>query len=662
MPVTVKRKSIRFDPSPLRVIARFYLPDGADRLCLIVEQVLKLTDEEININLNNVLRNFSKRHRNISKIFENSFDRTKRAFDEINVKTVPAPLKKKIQKYKVLLSGLSEAPDVASKRRKLLIGSYFTMEYAIESAAFFNPSIVEHPDQTDLDEEDQKRVIVSFRATGEGHISSIVFRDGIIDKENNLHFKPVSRIVDMPEVIKRHVYHKKRFTKKLDEMSLYKDAVGKGKEFTKKLIKEAIESVLGKLGDNFLYGELRASVEDALKDPDITVTEKRVIGAIKWLASSHYDIEFSFDTAISERVIFPISYTERNGIEDARFVKFTGDDGSVTYYATYTAYDGFSILPKFIETKDFYHFKVMPLNGVYAQNKGMALFPRKINGKYAMISRHDGLNNYIMYSDNINLWQNAKKIESPVQPWEYIKIGNSGSPIETEEGWLLLTHGVGPVRRYCIGALLLDLDDPSKVIGHLKDPLLGANENEREGYVPNVVYSCGAIIHNNEIILPYGISDTSSTFAAIPLADLLDELLSSTPHAKRSSFGRKRRAGILFVDDDPEVRKVVVDILEDEGYRVEQAEDGIDALIPLGRNKYDLILLDITMPKMDGYQLLEKIKEENIDTPVIFLTAKDKEEDEIKGLRLGAVAYIRKPLSKELLLLKIKKLLKDEEN
>ena len=209
---------------------------------------------------------------------------------------------------------------------------------------------------------------------------------------------------------------------------------------------------------------------------------------------------------------------------------------------------------------------------------------------------------------------------------------------------------------------MLDLEDPSKVIGYSKEPLLCPNEDEREGYVPNVVYSCGAIIHNNEIILPYGISDTSSTFATIPLPALLDELLSSPPHAKRSGFGGKRRAHILFVDDDPEVRKMVVDMLEDEGYRVEQAEDGIDALIPLGRNKYDLILLDISMPKMDGYQLLEKIKEENIDTPVIFLTAKDKEEDEIKGLKLGAVAYIRKPFSKELLLLRIKKLLKNGKN
>jgi predicted GH43/DUF377 family glycosyl hydrolase len=661
MPVTVKRKNVRLDPTPLRVIARFYLPGGSDRAFLIIEKVLELTEENVNLTLNHVLSNFSKRHRNISKIFENNFNRVKQVFDELNIESFPAPLKKKIQKLKIQLLKLSTA-YTSGLKRKLLIGSYFTMEYSIESTAFFNPSIVEHPDQTDLREEGQKRVIVSFRATGEGHISSLVFRDGIIDKDNNLHFKSISRLVDKPEVVKRHVYNKKAFLKKLYEMNIYKDAVGKGKEFAIKLIKEAIELVMDKLGDNFLYGELRASIEEAVKDSDLTVNEKGVIEAINWLASSHYEIEFSLDTDISERVIFPISYTERNGIEDARFVKFTEENGSVTYYATYTAFNGYTILPKFIQTKDFYHFKVMPLNGIYAQNKGMALFPRRIKGKYVMISRYDGVNNYIMYSDNINLWQNAQKIEPPMYPWEFIKTGNSGSPIETDQGWLLLTHGVGPMRRYCIGAVLLDLEDPTKVIGHLKDPLLVPNEEEREGYVPNVVYSCGSILHNNELILPYGISDTSSTFAVIPLDDLLDELLESVPGTRKSALRDKRTASILFVDDDPVMRKMVAEILREEGYHVEVAEDGIDALIPLGRNKYDLLLLDINMPKMDGYQLLEKIKEENILTPVMFLTARDSEEDEIKGLKLGAVEYIRKPFSTHILLLKIKGLLKNSKN
>jgi predicted GH43/DUF377 family glycosyl hydrolase len=410
--------------------------------------------------------------------------------------------------------------------------------------------------------------------------------------------------------------------------------------------------IMDKLEDKFIYGKLRAAIGEALKNPDLTFHEKRVIEAINWLADSHYEIEFSLDTSISERVIFPISYTERNGIEDARFVRFIDDDGSITYYATYTAYDGYTILPKLIQTKDFYHFKVKPLNGIYAQNKGMALFPRRIKGKYVMLSRYDGVNNYIMYSDNINLWQHSQKIENPMHPWEYIQTGNCGSPVETDEGWLLLTHGVGAMRRYCIGAVLLDLEDPTEVLGYLKEPLLAPNEEEREGYVPNVVYSCGSIMHNNELILPYGISDTASTFATIPINELLDELLEST-------HKEKGKASILFVDDDPLVRKVIAKILEDAGYRVEIAVDGVDALIPLGRGKFDIIILDVNLPQMDGFQLIEKMKQESINTPVIFLTGNESEEGEIKGLELGAVEYIKKPISRDILLLRINKLVKN---
>jgi predicted GH43/DUF377 family glycosyl hydrolase len=250
----------------------------------------------------------------------------------------------------------------------------------------------------------------------------------------------------------------------------------------------------------------------------------KVIEAILWLAKSHYEVKFSLDTAISERVIFPVSISEVNGIEDARFVKFTDDNGEITYYGTYTAYDGYAILPKLIKTSDFYHFKIMPIHGAYAQNKGMSLFPRRIDGKYAIISRSDGINNYIMFSDNINIWETAKKIQEPVFPWELVKIGNSGSPLETEKGWLLITHGVGPMRTYCLGATLLDRDDPTRVIGRLKEPLLFPNEEEREGYVPNVVYSCGSIIHNNELIIAYGMSDYASGFASIPLNELLSKL------------------------------------------------------------------------------------------------------------------------------------------
>jgi predicted GH43/DUF377 family glycosyl hydrolase len=220
-----------------------------------------------------------------------------------------------------------------------------------------------------------------------------------------------------------------------------------------------------------------------------------------------------------------MSELERKGIEDARFVKFTEDDGSVHYYATYTAFDGALIMPKLLETKDFYNFRIRPLHGAGAKNKNLALFPRKINGNYVMLSRIDGINNYIMYSNNINLWESPQLLQQPLHPWEFVQIGNCGSPIETEHGWLVITHGVGPMRRYVLGASLFKIDDPSIEIGRLKEPLLSPNADEREGYVPNVVYSCGGIVNDGKLILPYGLSDYSSSFATIDLNALLDKVL-----------------------------------------------------------------------------------------------------------------------------------------
>ncbi len=488
MAITVNRKKNRFYPDPKRVIARFFMPGELDRAQSIIQKVINMSYEDTNMTLNQVLRDFSKRHRNITKIFENHFNNVRYILDDLNID-----------------------PEFLSSEKKLLIGSYFTMEYAIESTAFFNPSIVEDPYQANL-QEGQKRIIVSFRATGEGHISSIVFRSGIIDENNKLEFEPPGKLVDVPEVVKRHIYDKKIFCKKLEEMKIYKDIIG---------------MVMDNLGDNFLYGELQASIEEVSKSTSLSYTRKKVIQAINWLADSHYEITFSLDTALSERVIFPVSYSESNGIEDARFVRFTDDDGSVTYYATYTAYNGYTILPKLLETKDFYHFKIMPIHGEHAQNKGMSLFPKKIKGRYAIISRSDGVNNYIMFSDNINLWHDAQVIEEPLHPWEFIKIGNSGSPLETKEGWLIITHGVGPMRKYCLGVALFDLEDPTRVIARLKEPLLAPNNEEREGYVPNVVYSCGSIIHNGELIIPYGMSDFGSAFACISMDELLEELLNN---------------------------------------------------------------------------------------------------------------------------------------
>jgi len=486
MSLTVKRNKFRFYPDPKRIISRFYRPSDDERVEMIIKNILNLSEKETYLVLDQILKNFSKRHRNISKI-----------------------LIKNYSEVKEIVKRLRANHKTISKKKKLLIGAYFTQEYSIESAAFFNPSIVLDPDQFNL-EEGQTRVIISFRATGEGHISSIVFRSAIIDKKNNITVVDPGYLVDVPETIKRYVYDKKRFKQKFEEIEHDGDVLNK---------------VLDRLNDKFVYGEFMGSIVEVLKDKKLSEFDKSEINRIKWFATSHYEITYSLDTALSERVIFPVSYSETNGIEDARFVRFTNDNGKISYYATYTAYNGHAILSTLLETKDFYNFKIEPLNGKYAINKGMALFPRKINGKYAMLSRYDGYANYIMFSDNLNVWENAKKIQEPAFPWEFTKIGNAGSPLETEKGWLLITHSVGPMRRYSLGAILLDLKDPSKVIARLKEPLLMPNEDERDGYVPNIVYSCGSIILNDELIIPYAISDYASTFATIPLQELFDEMV-----------------------------------------------------------------------------------------------------------------------------------------
>jgi predicted GH43/DUF377 family glycosyl hydrolase len=486
MSIDVKRLPVRFYPDFKRVIIRFF-ENGPRRSEALIRKVLAMSDDEVEVILNQTLREFSKRHRNISKKFSNHF----------------RLVKKHINKPSLKLNTLDE-------KRKLLIGSYFSKEYSINAAAFFNPSVVESPDQTGVPE-GAKRIIVSFRATGEGHISSIVFHTGIITKNGEMEFEASGSYVDAAKMVKRTKYQKSKFVRKLREMG----------------VDESIfRQVMDRLGDVFIYGELLKAVKETIADNHDSEIKQRVNCQIVWLADSHYEIEFSRDTHISERVIFPISFTERKGIEDARFVRFTDDDGEVYYYATYTAFDGNAILPKLIVTRDFYHFEVKPLHGEGVQDKNLALFPRKINGHYVMLSRIDGTNTYIGFSQSLNVWDSAIKIQEPKYYWEYVQIGNAGAPIETPEGWLLITHGVGPMRRYCLGASLLDLEDPTKEIGRLQEPLLVPNEDEREGYVPNTVYSCGSIEHNGKLYIPYGLSDTRSGFVSVDIKELLDKLLS----------------------------------------------------------------------------------------------------------------------------------------
>ncbi|MFZ2284366.1 MAG: glycoside hydrolase family 130 protein [Lutibacter sp.] len=531
MQVTVTRKKNIFSPDPSRVIARF-LQLNDERSADIIRQVLAMPEKEVNTAMSQLLRGYSRRHRNISRIFENHFNKLAPIFDKIEVNE-----------------------EDLSMVQKTLIGSYFTMEYSIESAAFFNPSAMEHPDQSEL-RTNEKRVIFSFRATGEGHISSVVFRTGILDKNSNLNIEPVGKMLAEADKIIQNVYDKKSFQVKLNEMqdhgtiipptiidnpvemqdtgNVIPSAVLDKKvkiQDLPKIISSAF--ILDQLGESFTYEELTMSLETEIKDPKITEGQIKIINQMLWIASAHYEIHFSIDSAISERVIFPISATEKKGIEDARFVKFTDDNGEITYYATYTAYDGMTILPKLISTTDFYNFKILPINGDIAHNKGMALFPRKINGKYAMLCRIDGINNYIAYSDKINIWNDAKIIQQLKYSWELVQIGNAGSPIETKEGWLVITHAVGSMREYTLGASLYELDNPEIEIGRLTEPLMIPNELEREGYVPNVIYSCGSIIHNDELIIPYAMSDYSSTYATVNLKELLTVLKTSTKNNKK---------------------------------------------------------------------------------------------------------------------------------
>ncbi|MHA4847723.1 glycoside hydrolase family 130 protein [Flavitalea antarctica] len=487
MPVRVTRKNVMFEPDSSRVIARL-LYTNQERSIALVKRIMELSPKKQQEVLTEVLRDYSKRHRSISKIFEKHFNKMAATLGPEHI-------------------------DVGSftMNQKVLIGAYCTMEYSIEAAAFFNPSMVEDPDQSGLGQ-NQKRVIISFRATGEGHVSSIVFRSGIIDTDSNIIIEQPGKMLESPEHSKSHTYYKAQFLEKLEEMQ--------------DCSSQAFSIIMERLSETFTYEELKKLVEETkhkLHDTGSLV----LLNEMMWLAKSHYEMDFSVDTSISERVIFPLAQTEQKGIEDARFVKFTDDDGEVTYYATYTAYDGITILPKLLETKDFYHFKVLPIHGEVAQNKGMALFPRKVNGKYVMLCRIDGVNNYIAFSDNINVWRKADILQTPKFPWEFVQMGNCGSPIETPEGWLVITHGVGPAREYVLGVSLLDLENPEIEIGRLETPLLVPNEKEREGYVPNVVYSCGSLIHMDTLYIPYAMSDYASTYATVNVEELIAALKKS---------------------------------------------------------------------------------------------------------------------------------------
>ena len=479
--IRAQRLEEKFSRDHTRVITKTFLPGGKKRIKSLIKRTLALPKEDVGYILEHVVANFSNRHKNLKSVFRNNFEK---------------------------ISGYLPKGVTPFEEQILLLGAYFTHEYSIQAAAFFNPSIVAHPDQSGL-KQDELRFIISFRSTGEGHISSIEFRSGLLTAENDVVLDPVSDFVESPMEVRNPAYDKANFIRKLAEM----DALN-----------EVSEALLKGLGRSFSFDELENAVQEYKYEKPQRSNVRRAVADIFWLANANYVVQFNKSHDLSERVIFPVSEIESRGIEDARFVRFVEDNGEVTYYATVTAYNGFRIVPELIQTKDFSRFRMITLNGKCARDKGMALFPRRINGNYMMVSRMDGERLFLMSSNNIHFWEDADLLLEPTEPWEAIQIGNCGSPIETPEGWLLLTHGVGPVRQYCIGVALLDLEDPRKVIGKLSDPILVPTGDEREGYVPNVVYSCGALIHNEELIIPYAMSDTASAIAVVPVRDLLEAL------------------------------------------------------------------------------------------------------------------------------------------
>lgn len=477
-----RRSGVVLRPDCTRVFFRPFDLPSRERVLRVVSRVSAMDERDADREVARLMRNFADRHQKLRDFLQNRFE------DVSEHVITDRPL---------------------SVNRQLLIGAYFSQEYSLEAAALFNPSIVRHPVQTDVSP-GGLRFVLSLRATGEGHLSSIVFRTGEIGADGRIQINTPTRFVTAARAEPNPAYEKTLFERKLVELGL---------------LDECARRVLEPLGATFTMPELQAQVELAVRRATATRSQVELtVRGMLMLARSNYLVRFDPNSRYSERVIFPHTPAESRGIEDARFVEFHDEDGSSCYYATYSAYDGQIVLPQILETRDFLDFQISTLNGPEVRNKGFALFPRKIDGHYAMISRQDNENVYIMFSDLLHFWYEKRLLIRPTYAWEFVQLGNCGSPIETEAGWLLLTHGVGAMRRYTIGAILLDREDPTRVIGRLPEPLLVPTAGEREGYVPNVVYTCGALVHAGLLVIPYAMSDECAGFATIPLDEVLEEL------------------------------------------------------------------------------------------------------------------------------------------
>jgi predicted GH43/DUF377 family glycosyl hydrolase len=475
MQTMITKNSIRLHASAKGVITHFlYLP-GKNRINNIVNRVKNLAEMEVDSCLEKVMKDFIGRHRDIEKTFLNHFSRIE-------------------NDCQLDLSHFSH-------RRKLLLGAFFTKEYSIQAAALFNPSIVAHPDQSGL-QPDEQRFVMSLRATGEGHISSIVFQTGIVNNKNHITLDASSGYFTCLQ-------------KKID--TVYKKSFIQSRAV---MTAQFNNTVLDFLPDEFTAAEAHnifRSKED--RHPSIIHS----ITTLEEMLDTNYELEMSSHLPINEKVIFPNAKAESTGMEDVRLVKFNDRDHSC-YYGTYTAYNGKHIKTQLIETDDFNVFKIRTLYGNAVSDKGMALFPEKVNGKYAMVSRQGGEKINIMFSEDLYIWESFQLLMEPRFTWELVQLGNCGSPVKTDKGWLLLTHGVGAMRTYVISAILLDLHDPSRVIGRLEKPLIEADESEREGYVPNVVYTCGLMRHGDLLIIPYAVSDSATGFVTADLNALLDQM------------------------------------------------------------------------------------------------------------------------------------------
>jgi predicted GH43/DUF377 family glycosyl hydrolase len=465
--IPVKRTDIRLKAAPRKVILKFLDFANPSRFQPVVDAVLGMGEAAAELQLSGILAEFEHRHFDLPAAFLENYER---------------------------LAHYAAVSDISSTK-KMLIGAYFTHEYSFQAAALFNPSIVLHPDQTGI-APGQTRFILSLRATGEGHISSISFLTGILGENGEVMLEASSQRLTTGKHL-TDLHFDKHFL--LDRL----------------LLNEEYKALLASLlPESFNEKQVLELVADqpSLREQILKIFDE------------NYDLRFSTSSPIDSRVLFPASGSESNGMEDARFVLFEEGD-TKTYFGTYTAYNGKVICPQLIETQDFQFFKIRPLHGAAASDKGMALFPRKINGQYAMIGRQGGRSLSIMFSNDLYCWNEYQPLQHPQRDWELLQMGNCGSPIETPKGWLLLTHAVGAMRKYVLSLTLLDLENPERVISSLEHPLLSPNEEEREGYVPNVLYTCGMMLHNGQLVIPYAMSDNAISFATVELVDVLFEMM-----------------------------------------------------------------------------------------------------------------------------------------